>query len=73
MANRCPACGGTLQFDVKSQKLICPYCGSSYLPSEIENLQGAQETASSEVYGLDPGVPEDEPETQDTMVFTCNQ
>lgn len=71
MANRCPACGGTLQFDVKSQKLICPYCGSSYLPSEIENLQGAQETASSEVYGLDPGVPEDEPETQDTMVFTC--
>ena len=71
MANRCPNCGGTLQFDVKSQKLICPFCGSSFEPSEIDNLQGAQEMTSPETH--EPGEPtyDETAETQDTTVFTC--
>ena len=26
----CPCCGGTLQFDSKSQEIICPYCDSHF-------------------------------------------
>ena len=71
MANRCPSCGGTLQFDVKSQKLICPFCGSSFDPSEIDNIQGAQEMASPETNAPDQTTYDDAGETQDTTVFTC--
>ena len=33
MANKeleCPCCGGTLQFDSKSQEIVCPYCDSHF-------------------------------------------
>ncbi len=32
----CPCCGGTVSFDVGSQKLKCPYCGSEF---DIEAMQ----------------------------------
>lgn len=27
---KCPCCGGTLQFDSKSQDIVCPYCDSHF-------------------------------------------
>ena len=35
MANKqfkCPCCGGALQFDEKSQNIVCPYCDSQFTP-----------------------------------------
>ena len=39
MANlefKCPCCGGTLQFDSKSQNIICPYCDSQFAASDLK-------------------------------------
>ena len=39
MANlefKCPCCGGTLQFDSKSQNIVCPYCDSQFAASDLK-------------------------------------
>jgi DNA-directed RNA polymerase subunit RPC12/RpoP len=33
---KCPACGGALEFDTASQKMLCPYCGSQYEMSQLQ-------------------------------------
>ena len=40
---KCPACGGAMEFDIKSQKLKCPYCDSVMDISEYEALEKAEE------------------------------
>ena len=40
MANlqlKCPCCGGTLQFDNKSQEVVCPYCDSHFSTEDLNN------------------------------------
>ena len=37
MEYKCPACGGALEFDPKTQKLVCPYCDSVF---DVSQLQG---------------------------------
>ena len=40
MANKqfkCPCCGGTLQFDNKSQNVICPYCDSQFTVDSLKD------------------------------------
>ncbi len=34
----CPACGGTVEFDVASQKLKCPYCDTTYTVEEFNKI-----------------------------------
>ena len=39
MANKefkCPCCGGTLQFDSKTQEVVCPYCDSHFAMSDLK-------------------------------------
>lgn len=39
MANlqlKCPCCGGTLQFDNHTQKIICPYCDSQFTAEDLK-------------------------------------
>ena len=49
---QCPACTGPLNFDGKTGKLVCEYCGSAYDVKQIEELyagknqQAAQAAAS---------------------------
>ena len=40
MANKqfkCPCCGGALQFDDKSQNIVCPYCDSQFTPESLKD------------------------------------
>ena len=37
---KCPCCDGAINFDTKSQKLKCPYCGTEF---EVETLQSYTE------------------------------
>ena len=39
MANlqlKCPCCGGTLQFDDKTQNTVCPYCDSQFTAADLK-------------------------------------
>ncbi len=39
MANlqlKCPCCGGTLQFDNKTQNVVCPYCDSQFSTDDLK-------------------------------------
>ena len=39
MANlqlKCPCCGGTLQFDDKTQHTVCPYCDSQFTAADLK-------------------------------------
>ena len=35
---KCPACGGAMEFDSKSQKMKCPYCDTEISVDEYESL-----------------------------------
>ena len=39
---KCPACSGALEFDAKTQKMLCPYCGSSFDVSVLQDTADAQ-------------------------------
>ena len=32
---KCPRCGGKLEFDAATQKMLCPYCDSSFDPADV--------------------------------------
>jgi len=36
MEYKCQSCGGSMEFDSASQKLICPYCGASFDPAAYD-------------------------------------
>ena len=47
MANlqfKCPCCGGTLEFDNKTQNIVCPYCDSQFSTDDLK--QYSDELAS---------------------------
>ena len=39
---KCSSCGGSMEFDSKTQKLICPWCGTEHDPREYDIQQQAQ-------------------------------
>ena len=55
---KCPACGGALAFDSKSQKLKCPYCDSVY---ELDQFE-AQADAGHQAAGAGSKSQQDGPE-----------
>ena len=33
---KCPCCGGTLEFDNKTQNVVCPYCDSQFTADDLK-------------------------------------
>lgn len=51
MANlqlKCPCCGGTLQFDNKSQEVVCPYCDSHFSTEDLNKYNQDLESDKQE-------------------------
>ena len=36
MDYKCPACSGALEFDPATQKMLCPFCGSSFEMAQLQ-------------------------------------
>ena len=53
---KCPACGGGLNFDPTSGKIICEYCDSSYTVEQIEEIYKPAEASSEEAHDDPPEV-----------------
>ena len=39
---KCPACGGAMEFDSKSQQMKCPYCDTQMSIEEYQQMQQQQ-------------------------------
>ena len=39
---KCPKCGGKLEFDAAAQKMLCPFCDSTFDPNSIPNFNAPQ-------------------------------
>ena len=42
MEYKCPSCGGSMEFDSKTQKLKCPFCATEVGIDEWEDVQEEQ-------------------------------
>ena len=42
---KCPACGGTMEFDSTSQKMKCPYCDTEF---DMETVKEFNEGAANQ-------------------------
>ena len=73
---KCPACGGAIEFDSKSQKMKCPYCDTEF---EVETLKELDEQMKREAmqeddlsgWQTDAGGEWQEGETDGMSVYTC--
>ncbi len=63
----CPNCGGNPRFDIASQKLLCPNCGSFFdVESFPEEQSGAEtQTVSGDFAG--------KPDKMQVKIYTCSQ
>lgn len=75
MEYKCPACGGAMEFDTKSQKLKCPYCDTEMsvdefqVPSQEE--QGQNSESGSTDWTPNGGIPWEAGETEGMRVYSC--
>ncbi len=70
---KCPCCGGAVQFDVGTQKLKCPFCDTEF---DIEAVQQSQQFQENSVedsinWGVTPQSYA-EGETDGMSVYVCN-
>ncbi len=66
MDYKCPACSGALQFDPATQKMLCPFCGSTFEMAELQAMD-AQAQQAAEWQSADAGEWNDE----DVAVYRC--
>lgn len=65
---KCPACGGAMEFDSKTQKMKCPYCDTVADLSDFEETQ-SEKTASKE--GAEQGETQEAAEEGAMMLYVC--
>ncbi len=70
--HKCPQCGGALSFDTSSQKLLCPFCGASFLPIELlSNDDGLHDKAASAKQQKQPRTDWQAGEQDGMFVYVC--
>lgn len=48
---KCPACGGAMEFDSKSQKMKCPFCDTVVDMSEFEEADAGNKAKQNKQEG----------------------
>ncbi len=69
---KCPCCGGAVEFNVDSQRLKCPYCDTEF---DIATVQQADEFASNQVEQMNWNSQSSQWESGETdgiNVYLCN-
>lgn len=77
MANidfKCPCCGGTLNFDNKSQNIVCPYCDSEFSADDLKNYNDDLASDTQEDTSWDESMVEayTSEEMKGMKIYTCN-
>lgn len=70
---KCPACGGTLVFDSKSQKMKCEYCGTEVDAEAFKSYDdaGKNKPADEMKWDTTAGQQWEENETKGLKTYTC--
>ena len=72
MEYKCPACGGAMEFDSKTQKMKCPYCDTEMEVEEFRKLSGEPEKQTDSESWEAAGSGEwKEGEAEGIRVYTC--
>ena len=50
---KCPACGGAMEFDSKSQKMKCPFCDTVVDMAEFEEADAGNKAKQNKQEGKD--------------------
>ncbi|MBQ7702256.1 MAG: hypothetical protein IJT54_07640 [Candidatus Methanomethylophilaceae archaeon] len=66
--HKCPCCGGTLQFDVDSQKIKCPYCDSEF---DVKEMMGNEDLSQNYELASNAGEEWDEAEMGMMSEYQC--
>ncbi len=72
LEQKCPHCGGAVEFDVGSQRLKCPYCDTEF---DISAVQQAEEFGSNQTEQIKWNSSDtqwDSGETDGMSVYVCN-
>ena len=71
---KCPCCDGAIEFDSKSQKMKCPYCGTEFNVEDIKAYEAERNSQPQENMEWErPAGDEWQPgETDGLRVYTCN-
>ena len=77
MANidlKCPCCGGPLNFDNKSQNIVCPYCDSEFSAKDLENYNDDLASDQQEDTSWDESMVQayTSDEMKGMKIYTCN-
>ncbi|MCL2318651.1 MAG: hypothetical protein FWC45_01095, partial [Treponema sp.] len=64
---KCPNCGGAVKFDSSSQKMKCPFCGTEFEVSALEEYQKDLQTMAKDRFGW-AGDTEADKEWKDTEI-----
>ena len=67
---KCPNCGGSIEFDPKTQKYLCEYCMSDFTQEEIEQIKGIDETEENS-YNI-PNQQEQDEFNNNTNLYICD-
>lgn len=75
MEYKCPACGGAMEFDSKTQKMKCPYCDTELAVDAFQYVQQGEESngvfADSTAWQAVGGEQWQEAETKGMRVYVC--
>ena len=77
MANlefKCPCCGGALNFDNKSQNIVCPYCDSEFTAEDLKEYTDAIENNGEEDTSWDESMVEayTNEDSKGMKIYSCN-
>ena len=67
----CPACGGAMEFDPKSQKIRCPFCESEFdVKDYVANHNSSSTGEAADDYITNPAA-EEEDSSQPMFIYRC--
>ena len=73
LEQKCPCCGGAIEFNTGTQKLKCPYCDAEFDVSAIQQAAETSANMGQDNFSWSNGVSQwQDGETDGMCVYTCN-
>ncbi len=72
LQQKCPCCGGAVEFDTGAQKLKCPYCDTEFDIDALNKTADLPDTDEESINWEKDNAQWEEGETENMVVYTCN-